>query len=160
MAVDVEEINICVRPKKISGITGDEVLKYTQEARLSMAADMTRDGVPQGRDRRVFLELLTSLDGQVLDSKRLDQESDAANKDQEIARMAIEIQEKRRKLDQKLLDKGLAVVANREGLPAVNEADLPEVTHNEEEFDNTVIDDNYDNFTSRFVESQSDEGQS
>lgn len=152
-----EEINIAVRPKKVRGMKPNEILTYTEEARLCMAADMTKDGVPQGRDRRLFLELLTSIDTSVMDRQRLDLEEQGINNDQDIARQAIAILDKKNKLAERLVREGKAIIRTSEGIPDVDTSDLPEVTYDAEEFNNEVVENNFENFNQQHdVKGQAD----
>lgn len=133
------------QPTKIVDATADDVLEYTKRARLLMAEDMTSQGIPQGRDRRVFLELLNDLDSQSLDSKRLDLDSKAADNDNEVALMAIRIRERHIKA----VEKNAGIKSTEPSLPPVDESLLPSVTIDAAEFSCEIVEDDFDEFTKR-----------
>lgn len=133
------------QPHKVIDVTSDEVLEYTKRARLCLAEDMAKDGVPTGRDRRVFLELLNDLDNQSLSSKRLDLDDKAANNDNEVALMAIRIRERQTKL----IEDSVNGTSPKRTMPEPNTALLPKVQLDQDEFNCEIIDDDFQSFTDR-----------
>lgn len=132
------------QPAKVNDASPEEILNYTKTARLAMANDMASAGIPQGRDRRVFLELLNDLDKNVLDVKRLDLDTQTANNDNEIAATAIRIKERHLKAIERV-----AHPDNRNTMPITDVSGLPPVTIDADEFSNVVVDDDFDSFVKR-----------
>lgn len=149
----VDPLTTHVVPAKVVDNTDDEILNYTRTARMAIAADMGRDGPPQGKDRRIFFELLNDLDRGALDSKRLDLDKSQGANENEVARLAIRVQERAAKAAE-LLKGQVPIDTSNARPPEVDESLLPEVTPVDDEFNQDQITEDYDTFTARHSTTQ------
>ena len=127
--------------------TPEEVLRQSRQLRFDMLHGMCKDGMPEGRSIRQVMDLLNDVDNQVLASQKLEQEKTLADNENEIARMAIEVQKAT----------GVAITDSRVingEYKEVSVQELPEVELLPGEMSTDIADINYEDFIAEHGDSE------